>query len=148
NGTWSEVGGGLNSTASLIVYRNELYACGLFTGTADGATPLNHLARWNGSAWVQVAGGISANALMFPADDGRGPTIFLLFDGSAFNTAPGYSPTVVSTGLVRFDGVGFTSVAATGSTPLTSIASLELGNSPTVFVGLNNRNLGGGAPGY
>lgn len=41
---------------AMLVYNNELYAAGSFT-RADGL-PVNNIAKWNGSAWSDVGGGV------------------------------------------------------------------------------------------
>lgn len=55
--TWSAMGQGFNGSVNAIaVYNNEIYAAGLFT--ASGLTPVNYIAKWDGSAWVNVGTGM------------------------------------------------------------------------------------------
>ncbi len=77
--TWHPVGSGASSSVySLEPFNGELYAGGLFTEI--GGINVNYLARWNGSAWGQVAGlitymaadGLYANdTALFIGDGGR-----------------------------------------------------------------------------
>jgi trimeric autotransporter adhesin len=56
---WSTLGDVFNDTVTdLTVYNGHLYACGYFTQI--GAAAINGIARWNGSAWVQVGTGLGA----------------------------------------------------------------------------------------
>jgi trimeric autotransporter adhesin len=65
NGTaWSAVGTGLTNTISgvpivnaLVVLNGELYVGGNFT--AAGGVPANSLAKWNGTTWSAVGGGVN-----------------------------------------------------------------------------------------
>ena len=54
---WESVGEGLNNRVRALTLDafGNLYAAGSFT--ASGATPLNGLARWDGSKWNDVGGG-------------------------------------------------------------------------------------------
>ena len=55
---WSAMGSGFNGPVHAIErHGNSTYAAGAFT--ASGATPLNNVARWNGTAWVAVGGGLN-----------------------------------------------------------------------------------------
>lgn len=87
--TFSPLGNGIGlpPPASPIVYAlaafddgsgPALYAAGAFT-TADGAAiPADRIARWDGSAWSSVFGGLSgqANALAVH-NDGSGPALYV-----------------------------------------------------------------------
>lgn len=51
-----------NSTVRAIAsYNGSLYAGGSFTATGDGSVELNHLARWNGTAWEAVLTGLNGD---------------------------------------------------------------------------------------
>ncbi len=61
--TWSGVGifpynstFGFNRINSLVFYLGDLYACGLFP---DNAGNVMNIARWDGTNWVDVGGGIN-----------------------------------------------------------------------------------------
>src|SRR5690349_23426 len=62
-GAWQAMGDGLDALQSgpptgaraLAIFRGELFAAGDFEHT--GATPIRHVARWDGTAWREVGGG-------------------------------------------------------------------------------------------
>ena len=79
---WSAVGSGF---ANGIVWKltvfndgtgDALYAFGTFT--ASGATPMNRMAKWNGTSWEQWGGGANGtvfNALQITGDPGVGDAL-------------------------------------------------------------------------
>ena len=90
---WSNVGEGFNDGIvwGLEVFDDgtgsALYAFGTFTGS--GSTPLNRIARWNGTSWEAVDGGAN-NATYNGAsyDDGSGPALYV---GGAYTSIGGVS---------------------------------------------------------
>lgn len=105
---WSALGAsGLGSTVTdevfaLATYGSTpaLYAGGTFL--ASGTTTLNHLAKWTGSKWTAVGGGLG------PATSAMGVSALASFNGSLyvgglFNSA---GPTSVNgiAGVARWDG--------------------------------------------
>jgi hypothetical protein len=88
--TWSAVGDGF---ANGIVWKlavfndgtgDALYAFGTFT--ASGATPINRMAKWNGTAWEPWGGGANGtvfNALVIPGEGEVGDRLCL---GGQFTT--------------------------------------------------------------
>ena len=60
--SWSIVGGGfhgpMDQVYDLEVYQNELYAAGEFK-ISDG-NAFNYIARWNGTEWKDVGGGVTS----------------------------------------------------------------------------------------
>jgi hypothetical protein len=81
---WSAVGNGF---ANGIVWKltvfndgtgDALYAFGTFT--ASGATPMNRMAKWNGTSWEQWGGGANGtvfNAITIAGDPGVGDALIL-----------------------------------------------------------------------
>ena len=62
-GTWYAMSTGLGGASDIpydIIYvdSTHIYACGTFNNT--GVTTLNYIAMWNGSAWVNIDGGLYA----------------------------------------------------------------------------------------
>jgi hypothetical protein len=57
---WKSVGGGLHGgmdeVSSMVVFNNELYVAGTFT-VAHG-NPGNYIAKWDGTSWSDVGGGV------------------------------------------------------------------------------------------
>ena len=79
---WSAVGDGFANGLvwKLAVYNDgtgdALYAFGTFT--ASGATPINRMAKWNGTSWEQWGGGANGtvfNALRIAGDPGVGDAL-------------------------------------------------------------------------
>jgi hypothetical protein len=91
--TWAPVGGGLigwPTIEPMCVHDDgsgpALYVGGV--GATVGGTPLHGLARWNGSSWSDVGGGLAGGDVYGLAvyDDGSGPS---LFAAGAFTSAGG-----------------------------------------------------------
>jgi hypothetical protein len=56
---WWPMGNGLTNTVNELAFvGTDLYAGGSFTVSGTG-TPIRRIARWNGSAWSEVGGGIT-----------------------------------------------------------------------------------------
>ena len=64
---WSGYGNGIQGTfskaADFAFYKSELYMAGSFTKREDSRNPGEFVAKWNGSYWESVGGGLSAVAL-------------------------------------------------------------------------------------
>ncbi len=132
--TWSAVGDGLGDAAqygggevhTLAVYDNgdgpKLYAGGSFT--TSGPHVVQHLARWNGSAWRQIGGGLQADGAhihameVFDDGSGAGPRLYI---GGDFEV-PG-APT--QRGLVVYDGDGLDAGGLLVDGPLPVVRELE-----------------------
>lgn len=92
---WSALGSGVNEIVhALAVYDDgqnppELYVGGRFTGA--GGMPASRIARWSGSSWSQVAGGVNrlVTSLLVFDPDGPGPASAVLVAGGDFTTADG-----------------------------------------------------------
>jgi len=60
---WSPLASGLDVSTgvaivkALAVYKNELYAGGIFT--QSGATPVNNIAKWDGANWIALTSGVN-----------------------------------------------------------------------------------------
>ncbi|MFO0829215.1 MAG: hypothetical protein U0572_13840 [Phycisphaerales bacterium] len=103
--TWHALGAGLNSTVQDIVGYDEgngpaVYVVGNFTATADGATTLGKIARWDGASWSPVGTGVGADGNVFESyvwDNGSGPQLLV---GGSINSVNG----VVSHGIAAWVG--------------------------------------------
>ena len=112
---WSPVGGGIGAfdVVDLCVHDDgsgeALYAAGNFT-TAEGIT-VNGIARWDGSSWSGVGGGVSGFTATVSSlavfDDGGGAALY----ASGQFTAAGGTP---AAGLARWDGSAWSAVDAGG----------------------------------
>jgi len=119
----------------------DLYAGGFFQ-SADGA-PANGLARWNGSGWEDVGGGLTGSnpsvSSLAEFDDGSGPALFV---GGNFTGAGGVS----ARDIVRWDGVAWSAVGG-NSSPL-SLYDLEVfddGSGPALYACGQFSSIGGTA---
>lgn len=88
---WTEVGPqftGVNVRAMAVFDDGsgpELYVGGAFDGV--GSLITNSIARWNGSSWSDVGGGLNHNSAVFAMavyDDGSGPALYV---GGSFGSA-------------------------------------------------------------
>ncbi len=97
NEPWPLVGGSDAPVRALAVFEGALYAGGEFTEI--GGEDANYIARWNGTAWEEVGGGVGpdpndansppAKVLALTVFDGGGGEA--LFAGGTFLTAGGLS---------------------------------------------------------
>ncbi|MBI5363513.1 MAG: hypothetical protein HZA53_10075 [Planctomycetes bacterium] len=150
NGTsWSPVGGGMTgpgaSVFGLLVHDDgsgpALYATGPFSSA--GGAPSANLARWNGTSWSAVGGGLDSYAYALAAqDDGTGKA---LYAGGTFAHAGG----VVASDLARWNGTSWSSVVGGVTVPTNAsvfaLASADEGGGtgPALFVGGSFTALGG-----
>jgi hypothetical protein len=119
---WSPLGSGLTGSGSGFHYVTALtvwddgtgsgpalYAAGLFT-TAGGNSALN-IAKWNGSSWSSLGGGISDGVVYALAafDDGTGAGS-ALYVGGSFSIAGAASVK----GIARWDGASWSALSGGG----------------------------------
>jgi hypothetical protein len=109
---WSDLAGGVSPTGFVLALASfddgsgpSLFAGGVFTDA--GGIPVSNIARWDGSAWHDVGGGVAGGGVQALAvfDDGSGPA---LWAGGAFATAGG----VASPYLARWNGTAWAAPAA------------------------------------
>jgi len=93
--SWVAIGPSFDDAFRMEVYQNHLFVCGFFT--TIGGQPANYIARWNGTAWQQVGGGMNnfVLALSVYHDD--------LIAGGQFTTAGG----IAANRCARWDGVSW-----------------------------------------
>ena len=85
---WWPMGNGLTNTINaLALVGNELYAGGNFT-LSGTRTPIRRIARWDGSAWSEVGGGILSGTI-----SGLGASGSTLYVGGSFTNAGSLSGT-------------------------------------------------------
>ena len=108
--TWSAIGEGLSggTVAALTTFDTGsgalLHAAGQFSNS--GANPVQNVARWNGSTWEPLGGGLSSLALaMAVFDDGGGEALFV---GGAFQFADG----APASRIAKWDGSSWSPLGA------------------------------------
>ena len=87
-----------------------LYAAGAFTniGSTLGGVSVNSIAKWNGTSWSRLAGGLRSTVhalIVFDDGGGSGPA---LFAGGDFDVAGGYFP---AQGFAKWDGAWWSAPA-------------------------------------
>lgn len=139
---FSAVGGGVSGTVnggasgprvtSLCVHNGQLYAGGAFANAGE-ATGVNSVARWDGTAWNGVGGGVvvtdatGARCMASYAPPGQSARLYV---GGTF-TAVGPGGSVAANRIAAFDG---TSWSALG-TGLNSLGPNTLGVYPASGAG-------------
>jgi len=110
--TWMPLASGLAGAVSdLAVFDDRagpaLYAAGEFERTADDLV-VNHVARWDGTAWAPLADGVdqAVHALaVFDDRSGGGPALYV---AGSFTSASG----VPANRVARWDGTSWTPLAS------------------------------------
>ncbi len=136
---WSALGSGLggpsDAVAALAAFDDghgpALYAGGSFT-TAGGVTA-NHIAKWKGSAWSPVGGGMAGGAdesvyALVAFDDGHGPA---LIAGGPFDNAGG----TTMLGIARWNGSVWSPLDAGMNGAVFALATFDDGSGPALFRG-------------
>ncbi len=142
--TWQPLGAGFNGVVNALISGDidgggplpaRLYAAGAFS--ASGATVLNRVGFWNGSAWQPLGAGFNGvvNALVIGDIDGDGPLPTSLIAGGAFTR----SGTTVINRIARFDGANWVPIAD-GFNGVVNTLSF-----PSVSGALNQKLIVGGA---
>ena len=141
-GQWTQLGTGLTRAGGptrvpgLAVYDDgsgeALYATGSFDEA--GGTPASGVAKWDGSRWSAVGGGIIGQGFkMVTFDDGHGEHLYL---GGKFTIGA----TMVN--LARWDGGSWQSIG-TADESVNAIIVHDDGSGPALFIGGNIRNVQG-----
>ncbi|HEX9092268.1 MAG TPA: hypothetical protein VF831_12305, partial [Anaerolineales bacterium] len=140
--TWSELSEyGMNNIVSALAVDHDgiLYAGGYFTSA--GMVPANHIARWDGKGWNQLADGVNAAVHTLALDSNAG-----LYVGGDFTAAGD----LVVNYIARWDG---TSWHALGegmgkdySSPL--VRALAVDNQGNLYAGGDFNFAGGVAANY
>ena len=132
--SWSSLGSGTNfDVRALEVFDDgsgpKLYVGGAFS-IAGGVNIGYGIARWNGSTWSTVGGGVSdAVSALVVHDDGTGPA---LYAGGNFLNAGGVSVNK----LARWNGQAWSAVGfPTSFLSVYSLASFDDGTGPALYAG-------------
>jgi hypothetical protein len=136
---WHEVGGGMSGTAvnvyALTVFDDgagpALYAAGIFEQA--GGVIVNSIARWDGTQWSDLAGGINDHGYpdllaLAVFDDGTGPA---LYAGGRFITIGG----VMSRNIARWDGAQWSALGTgtAGGDGVHALAVFDDGTGPALY---------------
>lgn len=104
-----------------------VYAGGTFT-LADGRTA-RHLARYDGTTWHEVGGGVDGFVTaLFVFDDGSGSALYV---GGNFATAGG----VACANVARWDGTSFTSLGAGFDGVVLELGAYDDGSGAHLYAG-------------
>ncbi len=155
--SWTALGSGMSggtpqaSVRALAVWDQDgagpepatLFAGGEFT-MANGVT-VNHVARWTGSTWASLAGGVNDDVFAMAVFDPPGPMPAGLYVGGDFGTAGGNSISRIA----RWDGVSWTGLGVGLNQGVRSLAAIDIdGPGPgaeTLYVG-GRFTMAGGNP--
>jgi len=164
---WHALGGGIRGTNNssgnndttvnaIAISGNNLYAGGIFTNA--GGVAANNIARWNGSAWSALGGGIPGTVSAIAV---RGSDVFVggtftmtTANGTAFNIArwdgnawwslPGVFLGTIGNFFVNALAVQGNNVIVGGSFRTANLISGERGTNVAIWDGIDWVPMGGG----
>jgi hypothetical protein len=143
---WEQVGAGLDGAVIALSVWDDgmgggpaLWAGGIFMST--GGVSARRVARWNGTNWSSVAGGMDDGVRSFCVyDDGTGPH---LYAGGLFNTAGG----TPASRIAKWTGTNWVALGLGLSAPtvqgIRTMAVYDDGGGPALYVGGNFQGAGG-----
>jgi hypothetical protein len=141
---WSALAGSslLNGSVYALAVHDDgpgaaLYAGGSFTST--GGVTARRIARWDGSTWTPLGGGMNGWVLaMTVFDDGDGPALFV---GGAFTMAGNTEAEYIA----KWDGANWSPVGGSMNNWVYSFAVHDdgLGGGPALYVGGSFTSAGG-----
>ncbi len=140
--TWSPLGGGMGSgccasVGALAVFDDgsasgpALYAGGRFNSA--GGVPVNNIARWDGTNWTALGGGVEGGGVgsLTVFDDGGGPA---LYAGGNFTTAGG----VTANRIAKWNGTSWSALDGgmiSGSVGDLTVFDDGRGGGPALYAG-------------
>jgi hypothetical protein len=125
-----------NSVSALAVLGGTLYAGGGFTYTGDYATPLNHIAEWNGSNWSALGSGMGG--INFPIVSALAVSGGMLYAGGNFATADG----TAATNIAQWNGSSWSALGSGIGDIYPSVYALAVSGG-TLYAGGNFKTAGG-----
>lgn len=134
--------GGVNAVRCLAVFDDgtgpALYVGGQFT-TAGGVAATN-IARWDGTAWSAVGGGVTGTVFAMQVfDDGSGPALFV----SGSFTQAGGAP---ASRVAKWNGAAWSPLGSgMNGSAVTAMAVFDDGGGPDLYFG-GNFTMAGGVP--
>jgi len=133
---WSTLGAGTDAGVFALASFDDgsgggtaLYAGGAFTN-AGGVPETSYIARWNGSTWSTVGGGLSGVVFALTTfDDGNGPA---LYAGGTFEFAGG----VLARGIAKWDGSSWSALGSgLQDGTVAAMAVYDDGGGPALYIG-------------
>ncbi|MBL9030507.1 MAG: hypothetical protein JNM80_02200 [Phycisphaerae bacterium] len=141
--SWHDVGGGLRTPeggrhptlAACAVYDSghgpELYVAGILD--IAGETMARNIARWDGSSWRDVGGGVGSGVndrvwALAVFDDGRGPALFAAGEFEDAGGAP-------ASNIARWDGQAWSALGAGVDGAVQALVPFDDGSGPRLLVG-------------
>jgi hypothetical protein len=145
--TWTDVGGGTAGFSGVFAFKvfddgrgPALYAAGGFSSA--GGVASRGVAKWDGSAWSAVGGGVAGSVSALEVfDDGSGEALFV---GGSFSAAG----TTSIRSIAKWNGSSW-SALGTGVSSFSDIRALAVfddGDGPALFVGGSFLNPAGVPP--
>jgi len=127
---WWPMGNGLTNTVNELAFvGTDLYAGGSFTTSGTG-TPIRRIARWTGSLWSEVGGGITNGTVNTLAADGS--TVYV---GGSFTSVGGMTNL---SRLLKWDGVQWQTLGSGTSRispPTYSVSDISITGNDVFVVG-------------
>jgi hypothetical protein len=112
-----------------------LYAAGIFAFA--GGVPASSIAKWDGSGWSPLGGGLTGTAYALAVyDDGTGPA---LYAGGEFTQAGG----LPAMNLARWDGTNWSSLGGILDNDVLALTTFDDGSGPALYIGGAFRTAGG-----
>ena len=148
--TWSalgtEISGGISGggVGALTVF-NDGDGPALFVGgnfTAAGGVGADNIAKWNGSSWAPLTGGMNAYVgTLTVFDDGGGSA---LYAGGSFTTAGGANANYVA----KWNGSNWSGLGTGMNDEVYGLTDFDDGSGPALYAGGNFTLAGGGGASY
>lgn len=105
----------------------EIYVGGIFSWF--GGTPASNLARWNGSNWRAVGGGVDGEVRAFQVfDNGAGPALYI---GGAFT----HAGTNTISRIARWDGLAWSGVGGGLTSTVQALTVHDSGTGIQLYAG-------------
>ncbi len=148
---WSAMGHGFNGPVYALALdsSNNLYAGGLFTLACDAtcnpatSTPVNYIAKWNGSAWEAMGNGFDGPVLALAVDSSDNVYAGGSF-GSACGAGPGCLPGITVNRIAVWNGSDW---SALGNGVDNIVWALAVDGSNNVYAGGSFLSLCAAGPG-
>jgi hypothetical protein len=113
------------------------YAGGSFT--TAGGIPANRIARWDGTSWSSLGGGLNSHVKALTVYDDGGGGGPALYAGGSFTTAGGVAANYVA----RWDGTSWSGLGTGLNLSVQALAVYDDGGGPALFAGGHLTSAGG-----